>query len=207
MQHTANSFPDRRVSGDSRLLASIAKRSPSIVGGGSSQLPGGIAMTPSRAAGRGSPPPQGPFYLSVDEVDGVWKWKVASEYSTITDGTNGDAIDLSTAGFDGDGTTITETKYIVLEADVAEETLEITDWIFSAVDEADAIEEVRVTEEVPIYQDKIRLLIGKINFTDDDPPVVTAIQSTTAAQILVDALTNGLPSKVFANHSIHPTAL
>lgn len=208
---TPVSFPDRNVKGDPSLLAAISRRSPSLAGGSSAQLPTGLSMIPRRLKPSGAPAAQLPFELSVAKEADDWKWTVSSVYSCITDGTNGAVIDLSTAGFDGGGTIVTAEKYVVLEADIDEVTGDITDWILSAVDEAEAIEEVGTDESAvvtgTIFQNKIRLLIGKLAYDAGPPVSFEAIQAAKTAQILVDGLTNGLPCKVLANHLIHPTAL
>ena len=138
------------------------------------------------------------WVLTTAIVDTDIKWKVSASRSTITDGTNGDAIDLTLAGFDTPET-ITATKYIVLEADVLE--LAATDWTFSAVDVGD-IEEVGmsdVADEIP-EQNKLRLLIGKITFTDG---VASVKQIETRPQILVIGSINGSPAKVLNPFQVH----
>jgi len=79
-----------------------------------------------------------PFMLSVEYDGSDWNWQVSSYQSSVTDGTNGDVIDLSTALFDTP-TAIEATKYIVLQATVGSE-LALSSWTVLAVDLADADE-------------------------------------------------------------------
>jgi hypothetical protein len=143
-----------------------------------------------------------PFRLSVFLDGSNWKWKVSSEYSSITDGTNGPAIDLSTAGFDGSGTTISADKYIVLEAE-SDSDLVLTDWTLAAVDSA-AADEVRFTTTGTIHQDRLRLLIGKVTFTSGVP---AAKQAVFSPQMITHGLTNGKESKVFLAPTVHKSLL
>lgn len=150
-----------------------------------------------------------PFKLSISNNNGTLEWRVSSNRSSITDGTNGDAVDLSPTGadwatgavkFDVD-TAITATKYIVLKASVDPD-LEVTDWTLAAVNAADAVE-VGTDAGPPITQDEIRLLIGKVTIdTAPDPDVVSVSQAVFSPQMITYGLTNGLPSKVFASAPI-----
>ena len=142
--------------------------------------------------------------LTTAIVEGAVKWNVSASRSTITDGTNGDAIDLTLAGFDTPET-ITETKFIVLEADVDEEAdvgeEVVSNWTFSAVD-AEDIEEVGmsdVVDEIP-KQNKLRLLIGKITFTDG---VASVEQIETRPQILDGGFLNGTLVKILNPFQVH----
>lgn len=144
----------------------------------------------------------GPFRLTARDDLGTLKWKVSSVQSSITDGTNGDAIDLSSAGFDTD-TTITATKYIILEASVDAD-LAITSWALAAVDAGTDnvnITEVRFTTSGTIRQDKIRLLIGKVTVVSG---VATASQAVFTPQMITHGLTNGVAVKCFLGHAINP---
>ena len=139
---------------------------------------------------------------AIDEGD--VKWNVSASRSTITDGTNGDAIDLTLAGFDTPET-IDETKFIVLEADVDEEAdvgeEVVSNWTFSAVD-AEDIEEVGmsdVVDEIP-KQNKLRLQIGKITFTDE---VASVEQIETRPQILDSGFLNGTLVKILNPFQVH----
>lgn len=144
-----------------------------------------------------------PFKLSTLVDGSTLQWKVSSTGSTVMDGINGDMIDLGSAGAEwasgaikfGVATTITASKLIVLQADVAEDTLEITDWTLAAVDDA---EEVGIDEGPPPFQNKIRLLIGKVTVdTSPDPDTATATQACYSAQRIVHATLNGVVVKVF----------
>lgn len=145
-----------------------------------------------------------PFKLTVTKDEDDWKWKVSQNKSSIQDGTNGDAIDLGPSGtawatgaimFDTT-TTLTATKFILLEADVDAD-LVITDWTLVAANAADA-KELRFTTSGTIYQDKIRLLIGKITVdTAPDPDTYVASQAVFSPQMITHGLNNGLAVKCF----------
>ena len=150
-----------------------------------------------------------PFKLSARNDGGTLKWQVSSDYSSITDGTNGAAIDLGPSGADwGTGavkfdveTTISATKYIVLEAD-ADVDLTLTDWTLSAVALADA-DEVGLTGTPPA-QNKIRLLIGKVTVdTTPDPDTVEVSQAVFTPQQIGFSILNGLAVKTFRAAPIH----
>lgn len=154
------------------------------------------------------------FKLSV-ALDGTdWKWQVAQTNSSVQDGTNGDAIDLGPSGADwksgaikfGVATTITATKYIVLECTVDSDDLTLTDWTLAAVDEADADEVA--TGGSPVAQTKARLLIGKITKdTAPDPDTYTASQAVFSAQRIAHGYMNGLLVRVFDSAPIPPLNL
>lgn len=179
-----------------------ASRITSVVGGHLRETPNGTVLTIKPGSGGGSSSASGPFLLSTSTIDGDLTWKVSQNKSSVMDGTNGAAIDLGPAGVDWGGgsikfgipTTITATKFIVLEADVDAD-LVITHWTLAAVDEADA-DEVRFTTTPPIYQDKIRLLIGKVTVdTGATPPTAIASQAVFSAQRISHGLLNGMAVK------------
>lgn len=152
-----------------------------------------------------------PFLLSVNNSGAPPTWSVSSLYSSVTDGVNGDAIDLAVpAGtdwsvgaikFDVD-TVIAATKYIVLEADVDSE-LVVTDWTLAAVDLADAME-VRTNGGTPDIQDKVRLLIGKVTV---DAGAATVGQAVFTAQELTYKFINGMMVRGFVAAPVHPDYL
>lgn len=151
-----------------------------------------------------------PFKLTAWKQDETFYWKVSQYRSSIQDGTNGNAIDLSPSGAAWTGTDpikfdinteIASTKYIVLKASV-DEFLVITDWTLAAVDAADAVE-VGDDGGTPPKQDEIRLLIGKVIIdTVPEPDTISATQAVFSPQIIVDDMTNGMLCRVFANHGI-----
>jgi hypothetical protein len=154
------------------------------------------------------------FKLSV-ALDGAnWKWQVSSSKSVVTDGTNGEAIDLGPSGaawktgaikFDV-ATTISATKYIVLECTVDPDDLTLTDWTLAAVDVADA-DEVKTGGD-PIAQTKARLLIGKITQdTAPDPDTYSASQAVFTAQRISVGFLNGISCKIFDAAPIHQDKL
>lgn len=140
-----------------------------------------------------------PFKLSVTEDGGTYYWSVLSDNSCITDGTNGTAIDLSVAGFDTDYS-IEDSKYIVLQATV---TLgAASSWELAAVDAAEAVE-VGVTG-TPTAQNKVRLIIGSVTFSDGQ---VFAKQAVFSPQILTEGFYNSLLVKILENFKLHPDYL
>lgn len=166
-----------------------------------------VSFYAPKSAGGGEKPP---FKLSVTTIDEIFYWKVSQYRSSIQDGTNGDAIDLSPSGTAWTGaspikfdtnTEIASTKYIVLKASV-DEFLVIKDWTLAAVDAADAVE-VGDDGGTPPKQDEIRLLIGKVIIdTVPEPDTISATQAVFSPQIIVDDMTNGMLCRVFANHGI-----
>jgi len=123
-----------------------------------------------------------PWKLSVSFDDPDYKWRVSSTDSTITEGTNGTAIDLSSGSskwtasspikFDTD-TTITVTSWIVLECAV-DSSFILDDFTFKAVTKRANAQEVKFLTTGTLQQDTLRLLIGKVIFTSGVPRVVQA---------------------------------
>ena len=175
-----NQIPDR--------MPPPPKQAPSY--GGNERLP----TVEIRRAGGSAPAVIRPFKLSVALVDDEYQWKVSSQISSITDGTNGDAIDLTLAGLDA-STPISATKHIVLEADVTAGV--VSGWTLVANDAANA-KEIGTDAGPPITQNKVRLRIGKVVFDMDD--VATAEQYVESCQILTDMFLNGMIAKGFESH-------
>jgi hypothetical protein len=150
------------------------------------------------------------FKLSTQIEDDDVKFEVSSERSTIIDGTNGPALDLSTSStewasgalkFDTLSAAITVDTWVVLEADVDEDFL-ITDWTLAAKTTAADAKEVGFNDPDPgdpVFQNKVRLIIGKIEFEDDVP---TVTQATTLPQMLEFIFTNGKAAKGFTPHHL-----
>jgi hypothetical protein len=127
------------------------------------------------------------------------KFKVSSERSTITDGTNGPAIDFSPTStewasgalkFDTLSAAITDDTWVVLEAEVSQFFV-ISNWTFAAKTTAEDAKEVGFNDPDPgdpVFQNKLRLIIGKIEFEDDVPSVT---QATTQPQTLTLDFVNG----------------
>jgi hypothetical protein len=140
-----------------------------------------------------------PFKLTTSVVDGAAKYTIGK--GSITDGTNGTAINL--AG-------VTETAmsasagYVVIEATVASD-LTLSSWAASVVSESDAAE-VRMTTSGTIRQDKIRLLIGKLTMSGS-PAVATAAQACYTDQRITHGFLNGSMVKVFETAPTHPTKI
>lgn len=125
-----------------------------------------------------------------------FSWEVSSLGSSITDGANGPAIDLSSAGFDN-ANAISDDKWIVLQADVSAGTP--ASWVLAAVAAADTAE-VGFDTATPPAQNKIRLRIGKVSFSSGE---AAAIQAVKDSQILTDGWVNGAFCKVLAAHSFN----
>lgn len=130
------------------------------------------------------------LYVNIDGED--YYWAVASERSTVIDGTNGPAFDLAAGGADwGIGaiefdteTLFTETSDIVLEADIDED-LVPSNWTLAAKTVYADSEEVLIDEGPPIVQTKARLLIGTVYVeTVDGELSIRAEQAVTSAQCL-----------------------
>lgn len=141
------------------------------------------------------------FKLSVSKVDDSWEFTVASAASSITDGTNGPAIDLSAAGLDTP-TPITETTIIVLQATVTAGVASA--WTIAAVDNTDSKEVGFSSETDPpadpltvIAQNKVRLRIGKVTIEEG---AATVVQYATDSQILSDSFSNGSIVKTLESH-------
>jgi len=152
-----------------------------------------------------------PFMLSVEYDGTAWNWQVSSYQSSVTDGTNGAAIDLSGALFDTP-TAIDATKYIVLQATVGSE-LALSSWTVLAVDLADADEVNMSALPDPPYtlvQDAARLLIGKITYTAADegiPSTAVATQAIYTGQRVAHGFLNGSVVRVFESAPVHPSYL
>ena len=199
---------------------SAAERSGEEIGSATSASANGDIVGPFDAprdvpefTGGGETPARGAWNLTVaqDESEN-WQWKVSSDRSTLTDGTNGDALDLTPAStlwaagavkFD-DPTTISATAWIVLEIGIdAEDDHDIEDLTFSATATADDAREILVTGTPPA-QTKLRLLVGKIVFADGVP---TAIQGEDRPQVIDWAFFDGVEVKAFGNPQLAPESL
>jgi hypothetical protein len=118
--------------------------------------------------------------LSVTFDDPDYKWSVSAINSTITEGTNGTLIDLSSDSskwlastaikFDV-LTNITASQWIVLECAVSS-TFVLSNFTFKAVSTRTNALEVKFLTTGTLQQEKLRMLIGKIIFEDGVPRVV-----------------------------------
>ena len=150
----------------------------------------------------GGPAPSIAWRLSVEDDDG-WKFTVASERSTLTDGTNGTSIDLPPTGLDTP-TPITGTRWIICEIDVdAADGHALSNPTITSVADADDAREILVTGTPPA-QTKLRLLVGKIVFNDGVP---SAIQGEDRPQVIDWAFFDGVEVKAFGSPQIDPEAL
>lgn len=142
-----------------------------------------------------------PFNLVTRRIDGKDHWRVIYLGSSITDGTNGAAVDLTLVGFNADNP-ITETKYIVLEADVDPD-LVVTNWALVEVapgDEAN-LEEVGMSDDDSTIQGKLRLLIGKVTIEPDKP--INVAEAVFTAQRITHGFLNGIMVKVFESAPVN----
>lgn len=116
---------------------------------------------------------------------------------SITDGANGDAIDL---------TGIIETDlsasagYVVISAQV-DSALVITSWNVSVVTSDDA-KEVLMTTVAPVEQEEIRLLIGRLDASGDAFDVTQMLFTSVRISY---GLLNGVAVKVFDAAPTHQT--
>lgn len=155
------------------------------------------ANTQPEGGAAGGAPQKIAFKLSVAPAETNFLFTIAGAHSSITDGTNGDAVSL--AGIVDTPTAIAATKHIVIEATISSAGV-ASAWAAAAVDAADA-KEVRFTDGV---QDRVRLLIGRIIIADG---AATAEQACWVPQLLTTGLTNGVNTRVFQSHALHPSAL
>lgn len=156
-----------------------------------------------------------PFKLTARNDSGTIKYKVSSEFSSITNGTNGDAYSLGSSGTDWTASSPKKfdvehslaspaTKYIVLKANVSGD--EAVDFTLAEVDAADAVE-VGLTG-TPSSQNEIRLLIGKLTVeTTPDPDTVAVTQSVFSQQRTTTGFLNGLQVLVYEPCGINITDL
>jgi hypothetical protein len=139
---------------------------------------------------------QMPFLLTASQNGNEIKYRVSSFRSTVTDQTNGPAIDLSEAGFDEDQD-ISEPSYIYLSATV-DSNLDLDEW------EINASESVKPEVDGsgdPFQQTGINLLIGKIGIEDAKLSYIR--QSCFSSQIIVYDFVNGAIVKAFMPHVVH----
>jgi hypothetical protein len=157
----------------------------------------GTMLSTSPQPGSSSPAARGPFFLSVSKVESNWKWEVSEDKSSVTDGLNGNLIDLGSSGSGWSGsaikfgvkTTIASTKWIVLQCQI-DGGWAASNWTLAAVDNRD--EAVFVDGE----QTHARLLIGRVKFSGS-PATAEANQSVMTAQRLIHGIINGYPVRVF----------
>ena len=143
-----------------------------------------------------------PWLLSAttDADAGTHTFRVASAISSITNFTNGDAIDLTGAGMDVE-VAIVSTSYIVLEATVT--ALVASAWTIVATTDLEESREVGLTPPAPPAlpeQDKLRLRIGKVTIADG---VATATQFADDCKILGYDFLNGTLVLVLNDHEFN----
>lgn len=195
------------------LLAFVKANSlRSVIGGQMKRSPNGTTIVMDRTR-RSSAGGDIPWKLSVSFDDPDYKWRVSSTDSSITEGTNGTKIDLSSGStkwtasspikFDTD-TTITVTSWIVLECGVGDGTFVIDDLTFKAVTSRTAAQEVAFRSTGSLQQEFLRLLVGKIIFTDGVPRVV----QNSNPQMFIDwGFFNSRAVKCFLPPQIDPDLL
>jgi hypothetical protein len=137
-----------------------------------------------------------------------YEWSVSSERSVITDGTNGSPVDLGPSGtawktgaikFDTSTDGVTETTYIVLEADVDAD-LSVSDWTLAATTDPIEAREVVIEEpeeDEPERATKARLYIGKIGIAEG---IAAVTQAATLPQLIDHGFVNGMAARVFIPH-------
>lgn len=117
--------------------------------------------------GGGAASYDGSWELTVAADGEVQKYQVSSEGSTIQNLTNGPLIDLG--AIFAVPAAVSATKYVSLKVEVHPTTGVFSDWAFDLTD--DRPDEVEFDESSPYNQVRLRLLIGKITFTDGVPSV------------------------------------
>lgn len=137
----------------------------------------------------------GPFLISVSKVGADCKWQVSSAGSTITDGTSGDSLEISTYNSPA---TFSATKYIVVEASVT--ALAVSSLNIAAVDDPDEVG----MAGTPPEQDMIRLLLGKVSIVDGTP---VAQQFLFTAARLTYGFLDGKIVRVFEAAPSHEDSL
>lgn len=136
-----------------------------------------------------------PFKITTSVVSEVPKYTLTK--GSLTDGTNGSAIDLT--GIIETATTATAGHVcIVGTVDVS---LAISGWALEIATEADAAKEVELTTTGTIRQNKIRLHIGKLTIADG---VATAWQACFDSQRITHAILDGVEVLVFEAAPTHP---
>jgi len=142
-----------------------------------------------------------PFQIStqVDTsgIDPIFLVSVSSFESSITDDTNGSAIDLSGAGLDTFFTITGSENYILLEADV-NTLLETTNWTVKATEDIEESKEIILDEtgDLPTQQ-KVVLCIGKVTENNDQ---LSFVQYVKNCQILGFLFFNSVLCKGFSSH-------
>jgi len=148
------------------------------------QTPGGTTVSAIRRRQVASQAPIS-WKLTVDFDDPDYKWNVSATNSSITEGTNGTAIDLSSGSskwvasspikFD-QPTTISATSWIILECAV-DSGFALDDFTFKAVTVRADAQEVKFLTTGTLQQEKLRMLIGKIIFESGAPRAVQGEKS------------------------------
>lgn len=136
-----------------------------------------------------------PFKITTSVVEEVPKYTLAK--GSITDGTNGSAIDLT--GLIETATTATAGHVCIVGT--VDASLAITGWALEIATAGDAAKEVEFTTTGTIRQNKIRLHIGKLTVADG---IATAWQATFDSQRITHGEMNGLTVKVFEPAPTHP---
>jgi hypothetical protein len=137
-----------------------------------------------------------PFKLTASVVDEVPQVTIAA--GSITDGSNGTAVDL--AGVID--TAITATAgHVVIKATVDPATLALSSWAAAIVSESDAAKEVVFNAASPPGQTEIRLHIGKVAVADG---VATVSQAQFTSVRIVYGILNGVAVRMFEAAPTHP---
>lgn len=137
-----------------------------------------------------------PFKITSFTEEDVDKYIIAT--GSITDGTNGDAIDLG--GIIGT-THSASSGYVVISA-VVDESLELSDWDVSVMTEADAAMECVIGSGS--QQGGLRLLLGKLT---PDSTGTTVSQALFTSVRVTHGILNGAAVRVFEAAPTHPGSL
>lgn len=178
-----------------RLMAEIRRITPRAGNGlNSTETVSGIVLS---ANGIGDNANRHPFRVVAENGE----WMLLSEFSTITDGTNGGMIDFESTSTKKMDTpyTFTQTTWIVIEAEV-DSALDLDNWEILAVTSYSNAEEVK-TDNTPVEQTRLRLLVAIVQDSASGPQVIQCINT---AQRVTHGLLNGLAVKVFESAPVNP---
>lgn len=146
-----------------------------------------------------------PFFIDIGrDANDVLGWRVLSNGSSITDGTNGQPIDLSAAGFDEYNALLGGNTYIYLSATKEGEAEDFTKWEIKSAQNSTDIKEVVVDDDS--VQTEANLFIGHISF-NANAQVGTKTQATKSAQLFDYGFLNGLLVKIFIPHTVNPDSI
>ena len=182
-----------------RLMSEIRRITPRAGNGlNSTETVSGIVLSANNIDNdNGDNSKRHPFRVIAENGE----WMLLSEFSTITDGTNGGMIDFESTSIKKMDTpyAYTETTWIVIEAEV-DSALDLDNWEILAVTDYTDAEEVK-TDNTPVEQTRLRLLVAIVESSASGAQVIQCINT---AQRVTHGLLNGLAVKVFESAPVNP---